>query len=81
VRTEDGRLQRSLLPEPGRVSVCQVGDDETARLADSVYQLMPETGSWVEVEALAMRANLPERTVRALLHIMWSYELASYRGS
>ena len=79
LRTEDGRLQRSLRSEPGRVSVCQVGDDETARLVSRVYQLMPEPGSWLAVGELAGISDLKERAVRRLLHILWSYELASYR--
>lgn len=79
VTTEDGRLQRTLRPEPGRVSACQVGDDETARLAAAVYRYMPEPGSWIAPDRLAGSTHLPERTVRELLHMLWSYELASYR--
>jgi len=37
----DYRLQRVLRPEPGRVSNCPVGDDATAWLANSLYNLLP----------------------------------------
>jgi len=39
--SSDHRLQRVLRPEPGRVSTYFVGDDSTAWLANSLYDLLP----------------------------------------
>ena len=76
--TESGRLRRTLRGEPGRVSGCQVGDDETAHLAGVVYGLLLESDDWLEIPQLARRTHQPEPTVRCLLHVLWSYELINY---
>jgi hypothetical protein len=78
-QANDGRLQRVLRPEPGRVSACSVGDAETARLAGRLYALIPDEGDWLVVERLAARAGLDLDLVRRLLHVMWRYDLVRVR--
>lgn len=78
-QTADGRLQRILRPEPGRVSACSVGDPETARLAQKLYALLPDEGDWLAVDRLAARASLSLDLVRRLLHVMWRYDLIRAR--
>jgi hypothetical protein len=72
-RTGDGRLQRVLRPEPGRVSACFVGDHQTARFAQNLYRLIPDDG--IAIEPLASRANMDVDLARRVLHILWEYEL------
>lgn len=78
-RAADGRLQRILRPEPGRVSACFVGDPETAQLAQTLYTLLSDEGDWLPVDRLATRAALNEELVRRLLHVMWLYDLVKVR--
>jgi hypothetical protein len=78
-QTADGQLQRILRPEPGRVSACGVGDPETARLAQTLYALIPDEGDWLAVDRLATRATLSLDLVRRLLHVMWRYDLIRAR--
>jgi leucyl aminopeptidase (aminopeptidase T) len=78
-RGSNGRLQRVLRPEPGRVSACYVGDAETARFAYALYVLMPDAGDWLPVDELAARVGLESEFVRRLLHVMWRYELVMVR--
>jgi hypothetical protein len=75
----DGRLQRVLRPEPGRVSACDVGDHETARFAYALYAFMPDEGDWLPVEDLAAVTDLQSDFVRRLLHVMWCYDLIKVR--
>jgi leucyl aminopeptidase (aminopeptidase T) len=75
----DRRLQRILRPEPGRVSACFVGDDETARLAHRLYDLIPNEGGWLPVDDLALVADLSLELVRRTLHVMWTYYLIRFR--
>lgn len=75
----DGRLQRILRPEPGRVSACFVGDAETARYAHALYAFIPDEGDWLPVEDLAFVTELQPFFVRRLLHVMWRYGLVKYR--
>jgi hypothetical protein len=77
--SSDHHLQRVLRPEPGRVSSCFVGDDSTAWLASSLYDLLPMVGDWIAVDALATRANLDRKTARRVLHVMWSYGVVNTR--
>lgn len=79
VGSSDGRLQRVLRPAPGRVSACQVGDDETAQFARMLYNLLPEEGDWLAVEDLAILTDLEQEGIRRLLHVMWSYDLVRVR--
>lgn len=76
---EDGRLQRVLRPEPGRVSACFVGDRETSRFAYALYAFMPDDGDWLQVEDLAAVTDLQSDFVRRLLHVMWRYGLIRFR--
>jgi hypothetical protein len=74
-RAADGRLQRILRPEPGRVSACFVGNPETARMSYSLYTLLPDDGGEVPLETLARRAKMDIVVARRLLHVLWQYDL------
>jgi hypothetical protein len=74
-RASDGRLERLLRPEPGRVSACPVGNPETARLAYTLYALLPEEGGAVPLKDLAREAKLDTGVARRILHILWEYDL------
>jgi hypothetical protein len=78
-RSPDGRLRRVLRPEPGRVSSCFVGDDETSRLADILYGALPAQNGWTMIERLADRAQLDQDTARRVLHVMRDYGLIDIR--
>ncbi len=78
-RSSDGRLQRVLRPGPGRVSACFVGDDETARLADTLYASLPAESGWISIARLANRTRLDLETARRVLHVMRDYGLISVR--
>jgi hypothetical protein len=71
----DGRLQRILRPEPGRVSTCFVGDEETAQLAGTLYALIPGEGEWLRVEELEGLGLWEPGLVRRVLHVLWSFGL------
>jgi hypothetical protein len=71
----DGRLERILRPEPGRLSACFVGDSQTARFANTLYSLMPAEGSVLLIEELAQQANLDPDLTRRVLHILKRYDL------
>jgi aminopeptidase len=75
----DYRLQRVLRPEPGRVSTCPVGDDATAWLANSIYNLLPADSGWCGLDALAGRAKLDRKVTQHVLHVMWSYGLINVK--
>jgi leucyl aminopeptidase (aminopeptidase T) len=75
----DGRLQRVLRPEPGRVSACTIGDDETSRLAGDLYALLPVEGGWIGVDRLANRARLDSEITRRVLHVMREYGVIRVR--
>lgn len=77
--SSDGRLQRVLRPEPGRVSACFVGDQETAQLSRVVYELIPDEGDWLAVEDLAGQAGMRGEQLRRVLHILWRYDLVRVR--
>jgi hypothetical protein len=72
----DGRLQRVLRPEPGRVSRCFVGDPQTAQFARILYGLLPAEGDGLPVVDLARAANMDVDLVRRVLHVLWRYDLA-----
>jgi len=76
----DYRLQRLLRPEPGRVSTCPVGDDATAWLANSIYNLLPADNGWCGLDALAGRAKLDRKVAQHVLHVMWVYGLINARS-
>jgi len=72
-------LARILRPEPGRVSTCMVGDDETARLAQTIYTLLPGDSTWMEIKNLYLDNSCDSDTVRRVLHLIWEYGLINYR--
>jgi leucyl aminopeptidase (aminopeptidase T) len=72
-------LARILRPEPGRVSTCLVGDDETARLAQVIYTLLPGDSTWMEIKGLFSTNGRDPDTVRRVLHLIWEYGLINYR--
>ena len=71
-------LARVLRPEPGRVSACWVGNEETSRLAFGIYNRLPGNGEWLEVHHLFNNGQDPD-TVRRVLHLIWDYGLINYR--
>lgn len=72
---DNGQLWRVLRSEPGRVSHCMVGDEETARLARQIYARLPEGREWIAVNTLAWRTKLSADCVRRVLHVLWDYAL------
>lgn len=75
VDSKNQQLARVLRPEPGRVSQCMVGDNETSRLAASIYNLLSVHSEWANVNDLATRNNLKPDVTRRVLHLMWEYGL------
>jgi hypothetical protein len=75
----DGRLQRILRPEPGRVSACFVGDPETAQIAYSLYSLIPDDGEWLKLDDLTHLGIWEPDMARRVLHLMWSFGLIDLR--
>ena len=71
----DGRLQRILRPEPGRLSACFVGDSQTAQFANTLYTLMPADDNGLPLEELVGQANMDIDLGRRVLHILESYDL------
>ena len=78
-RTADGQLQRALRPEPGRVSACSVGNPETAKLADTLYSQLPDSGDALPVKTLAAQADLDLEVACRVLHVLWQYDLIRVR--
>jgi leucyl aminopeptidase (aminopeptidase T) len=74
-RSADGRLQRMLRPEPGRLSTCFVGNPETARMAYRVYHLLPDGGQDIALDKVAARAGMDAAVARQVLHVLWTYDL------
>jgi leucyl aminopeptidase (aminopeptidase T) len=74
-RAADGRLQRVLRPEPGRLSACFVGGPETARMAQTLYAMLPDEGGGVSLDELARRAHMDAQVARRVLHVLWQYDL------
>ncbi|MGD8623326.1 MAG: aminopeptidase [Anaerolineae bacterium] len=77
VQAADGRLQRILRPEPGRVSACLVGNPETARMAYNLYRQLPEEGTRLSLSELASSARMDQKVARQILHLLWQYELVN----
>jgi hypothetical protein len=69
------RLQRILRPEPGRVSTCFVGDDDTSRLAYALYANIPPDDKGISIGSLARKSEIDDETTRRVLHIMQDYSL------
>lgn len=72
-------LSRILRPEPGRVSICAVGNEETSRLAHDIYSLLPKDGEWIEVKDLFSNNSMDPDVIRRVLHLIWEYGLIKYR--
>jgi len=72
-------LARVLRPEPGRVSTCYVGDEQTSRLAHGLYSQLPKGSEWFEIENLSTVDGQDLQDVRRLLHLLWEYGLINYR--
>lgn len=72
-------LARVLRPEPGRISACYVGDDETARLAHAIYSLLPSDSEWMEIKELFTDNGRDPDITRRVLHLIWEYGLINYR--
>jgi hypothetical protein len=72
-------LARILRPEPGRVSTCPVGDDETARLAQRIYTLLHGDSTWMDIEGLSSVVDGDADKLRQVLHLIWEYGLINYR--
>jgi leucyl aminopeptidase (aminopeptidase T) len=75
----DGRLQRLLRSQPGRISTCFVGEPKTALLAQTLYEYLPVGGEWVAIDRLASRAGLSAGIARRVLHVMADYDLVMGR--
>ena len=73
----DGRLQRVLRPETGRVSVCLVGDQRTAHFAHTLFGCIPAEGGGVEISELASQANMDLEVVRQVLEVLRRYDLVT----
>jgi leucyl aminopeptidase (aminopeptidase T) len=79
VSLQNQLLARVLRPEPGRVSACFVGNDETARLAHGIYGMLPGDNEWMEIQGLfGINGRNPD-AVRRILHLIWEYGLINYR--
>ena len=72
-------LARVLRPEPGRVSTCYVGDEQTSRLAHGLYSQLPRDHEWFEIGHLTAVNGHDPQAVRRLLHLLWEYGLINYR--
>jgi len=72
-------LSRILRPEPGRVSTCAVGNEETSRLAHDIYSLLPRDGEWIEIKDLSSNNSMDPDAIRRVLHLIWEYGLINYR--
>jgi hypothetical protein len=72
-------LFRVLRPEPGRVSTCIVGNDETSKLAFGIYGLLPRNSEWIEIRNLFSNNSMDPDAIRRVLHLIWDYGLINYR--
>jgi len=69
------RLQRVLRSEPGRASMCFVGDDDTSRLAYALYENIPADDKGISIGSLARKSRIDDESTRRVLHIMQDYSL------
>lgn len=68
---------------PGRWDSTPVGTEVTARLAARIYQALPNHGTWITRDDLvrwALRHDLDEQTVAAVLWVMRQYDLVRLPG-
>lgn len=71
----EGLLRRVVRSETGRVSLCQVGDAETAQLAARLYAALPVNSYPAPLGRLIAQSHLAPDAARQVLHIMHSYGL------
>lgn len=71
----EGRLRRVFHSETGRVSLCQVGNRETARLAATLYAHLPVNSYAISLGSLIAQVRLPRDTARRVLQVMLAYGL------
>jgi hypothetical protein len=76
-KPQSGRLQRILRSEPGRVSACFVGNDQTSELAHTVYVNLSVESEQISIDELAAGCDMDSETLRRVLHVMWVYDLIS----
>lgn len=72
-------LQRVLRSEPGRVSACFVGDDNTSRLAYALYSNLSSESEWISIKRLAKQSKIDEETARKVLLVVQEYDLVRLR--
>jgi len=72
---DSGRLQRCNYSEPGKMFPSFVGDNETSRLANKLYQALPVDGSKLVLSDLSTHNGMDLLAVKKLLHIMWLHEM------
>jgi len=77
--SQNQHLARVLRPEPGRISACIVGNDETSRLASSIYALLPVDSEWLAINELANLNKMEPDITRRVLHLMWEHGLIKCR--
>lgn len=76
-------LARQWNSGPGRWDSTAVGAEATARLAARIYQILPNHGAWISRQELvdwALRHDLDEQTVAAVLWVMRQYDLVRLPG-
>lgn len=79
-RNSEGRLFRVLRSEPGRVTKYFVGDDETARLVNSLYNSLPDdAGELVSIDMAIRSSGLDVNTAQRLMQLLWDYGLIELR--
>jgi len=76
--TQNQLLARVLRPEPGRVSTCLVGNDETSRLACSIYNSLPGNNEWLEISRLTAHNGVSPDSIRRILHLIWEHGLINH---
>ena len=73
--SRDKKLKRKLRPEPGRISLCTIGDDKTSEIAVSLFEQLPPSGQFVDISILARKVQLDDEVTRKVLHIMLKYDI------
>jgi leucyl aminopeptidase (aminopeptidase T) len=74
VQTNLGHLQLFVSSEPGKTFPCNVGDDETAVLAEKIYKYLSDDVA-VTIDLLPEITGIDRETIRRVLHIMSIYDL------
>jgi hypothetical protein len=77
----EGRLRRVLMPPTGRVSDCIVGDDDTARLANHVLNVLSHSEGWMALKKVAEVAQMDLKTVYQVATVLCVFGLAKSRAT